>query len=227
MALGSYAIAMSAPSPSPAPLTAADLPDDLLRAMAARGNVRQFGPNTVLFSEGDPSDALYILLAGRVKVYGADEQGHEVIYNMHGAGETFGELALDGGPRSASVMTTEPCRLIVVQGADVRVFLTEHPDFAWHLLKKLARLVRHSTASVKSLALQDVYGRLADLLRALAAQGPGGGVIEPKPTQQELAERVGSSREMISRILTTLVKGGYVESGAKRLVLKKKLPEGW
>ena len=214
-------------SASATPLTAADLSDELLRAMAARGNVRQFGAQTVLFSEGDPSDAIYILLAGRVKVYGADEQGREVIYNMHGAGESFGELALDGGPRSASVMTVEPCRLIVVQGADARAFLKEHPDFAWHLIRKFARLLRHSTASVKSLALQDVYGRLADLLRALAEQGPGAGVIEPKPTQQELAERVGSSREMVSRILTTLVKGGYVDNEPKRLVLRKKLPEGW
>lgn len=215
---------MTAPA---APLSAADLPDELLRAMAARGNVRQFGAQTVLFSEGDPSDALYIVLAGRVKVYGADEQGREVIYNMHGPGESFGELALDGGPRSASVMTTEASRVIVVQGADVRAFLQQHPDFAWYLVTKLARLLRHSTASVKSLALQDVYGRLADLLRALAAQGPGDGVIEPKPTQQELAERVGSSREMVSRILTTLVKGGYVDNEPKRLVLKRKLPEGW
>jgi CRP/FNR family cyclic AMP-dependent transcriptional regulator len=202
----------------------APLDDELLRAMAERGNVRQFAANTVLFSEGDHSDSIYILLAGRVKVYGSDENGREVIYNTLAAAESFGELSLDGGPRSASVMTLEPCRIIVVPGPDVRAFFAEHPAFAWHVVKKLSGLLRRATHSVKSLALQDVYGRLADVLRALAnAQG----VIEPKPTQQDLADRVGASREMVSRILTTLVKGGYVASEARRIVLLKRLPEGW
>jgi CRP/FNR family cyclic AMP-dependent transcriptional regulator len=89
---------------------------------------------------------------------------------------------------------------------------------------ELSALLRRSTQNVKSLTLQDVYGRLADVLRGLA---DAGGVIEPKPTQQELAERVGSSREMVSRILTTLAKGGHVENAPRRLVLLKKLPEGW
>jgi CRP/FNR family transcriptional regulator, cyclic AMP receptor protein len=208
----------------PAALSPEALPDELLRRMAKRGNTRQFGAQTVLFTEGDDSDSIYILLAGRVKVYGADAEGKEVIYNTLGAGETFGELAFDGGRRSASVMTLEPCKLIVVPGAEARAFLAEHPDFAWFLVRKFAALLRRATQSVKSLALQDVYGRLADALRALA---DAEGVIEPKPTQQELAERVGSSREMVSRILTQLVKGGYLDSSAKRLTLTKKLPDRW
>lgn len=236
LGFGSYASALGRPGrpqrsrrPMVLPSTADALSDELLRAMAVRGNVRQFAAHTVLFSEGDASDSIYIVLAGRVKVYGADAEGREVIYNSLGPGESFGELALDGGARSASVMTLEACKLIVVQGRDARAFMAEYPDFAWHLVRKLSALLRHSTRSVKSLALQDVYGRLADTLRALARDDDDGGrpVINPKPTQQELAERVGSSREMVSRILTTLVKGGYVESTARQLVLLKKLPERW
>jgi CRP/FNR family cyclic AMP-dependent transcriptional regulator len=189
--------------------------------------VRKFGPHTVLFSEGDPSDALYVLLSGRVKVFGADEDGREVIFNIHGPGEWFGEVALDGGPRSASVMTLESCRVVVIPGAEARALLVEHPQFPAQLVKKLGALLRHSTRSVKSLALQDVYGRLRDTLRSMTGSESGIGQIEPKPTQQELAERVGSSREMVSRIFATLVRGGYVESAGSRLVVLKKLPERW
>jgi CRP/FNR family cyclic AMP-dependent transcriptional regulator len=203
------------------------VPDTLLRQLAERGTARRFAPGTILFSEGDASDAVYVLLSGRVKVFGSNDSGREVIYNTHGAGESFGELALDGGLRSASVMTMEACSIVVVPGADVRAFLAEHPDFAWHLVCKFAAMLRRSTLTVRSLALQDVYGRLAEALRALGVERDGVLAIDPMPTQQELAERVGSSREMVSRILTTLSSGGYVKRDGRRLILLKKMPAHW
>jgi CRP/FNR family cyclic AMP-dependent transcriptional regulator len=212
-------------------LTTPDLLDDqLLRAIAARGGVRSYAANAVLVTEQDRSDALFIILAGRVKAYGAGDDGREVVYATQGVGEYFGEMTLDGGPRSASVMTLEPTTCVVVPGAEVRQFLATQPDFALHLVRKLIRLARASTERVKSLALDDVYGRIARLLRDLARPDDeqGGVLMVPeKLTQQDIAERVGASREMVSRVLKPLSEGGYIAQRGGRIALLKKLPARW
>ena len=121
---------------SAATAATADLLDDhLLRAIANRGGVRNYAANAVLVTEDDRSDALFIILSGRVKAYGSAEDGREVVYSTQGVGEYFGEMTLDGGPRSASVMTLEPTTCAVVPGADVRDFLAQNPDFALHVIK--------------------------------------------------------------------------------------------
>ena len=203
------------------------LDDQLLRAIASRGGVRSYGAQTVLVTEDDRSDAVFIILSGRVKAYGAAEDGREVVYGTQGAGEYFGEMTLDGGPRSASIMTLEPTSCAVVPGADVRRFLTENPDFALHVIKKLIGLARASTEHVKSLALDDVYSRVTKLLRALARDEDGLLIVPDKLTQQDIAERVGSSREMVSRVFKPLSEGGYVEMRGGRIALLKKLPARW
>lgn len=203
------------------------LDDQLLRAIALRGGVRRYPAHAVLVSEDDHGDALYIVLSGRVKAYGADADGREIVYGTQGAGEYFGELTLDGGPRSASVMTLEPTTCAVVPGAEVRELLASQPDFALHLVMKLIGLLRASTAQVKSLALEDVYGRIARLLRRLARDEGGVLLLPEKLTQQDIAERVGSSREMVSRIFKPLQEGGYVELRGGRIALLKPLPARW
>ncbi len=206
------------------------LDDTMLRAMAAHGSVRSFAANTVLVTEDDRSDALFIILKGRIRAYGSDRDGREVVYGVQGPGEYFGEMTLDGGPRSASVMTMEPTTVVVVPGADVRDFLARHPDFAVHLVHKLIGLVRSSTQQVKSLALEDVYGRVARLLRSQAQDVPGEPGVKRLPdklTQQQLADRVGASREMVSRVFKPLQEGGYIEMRSGHIVLLKKLPARW
>lgn len=204
------------------------LADELLQAIAARGGARSYPAHAVLVTEKDESDAIYILLRGRVKVYSSGEDGREVVYTTLGPGEYFGEMTLDGGPRSASVMTLEPSTCVVVSGASVRDFLASHPDFALHLVRKLIALVRRSTDTVKRLALDDVYTRVAKLLREIAEPDAQGRlVVGQRLTQQDIAERVGSSREMISRIFKQLTLGGYVVTEDRRIVLLKKLPARW
>ena len=124
-------------------------------------------------------------------------------------------------------MTLEPTTCAVVPGAEVREFLAAHPDFALHLVKKLIQLARASTEQIKSLALDDVYGRIARLLRGLAKEQGGVLQVPDKLTQQDIAERVGASREMVSRIFKPLVEGGYVELRGGHIVLLKKLPARW
>jgi CRP/FNR family transcriptional regulator, cyclic AMP receptor protein len=181
----------------------------------------------VLVTEEDRSDALFIILSGRVKAYGSAADGREIIYATQEAGEYFGEMSLDGGPRSASVMTLESTTCAVVPGAEVREFLATHPDFAFHLIKKLIGLARASTEHVKSLALEDVYGRITRLLRTLARDEDGVLMVPERLTQQDIAERVGSSREMVSRVFKPLLEGGYVEMRSNRIAILKKLPARW
>jgi CRP/FNR family cyclic AMP-dependent transcriptional regulator len=204
------------------------LNDQLLQAMADRGGVKTFPANAVLVNEDDDSDSIFILLKGKVKVYGAGANGREVVYTTLGPGEYFGEMTLDGGPRSASVMTMEPTTCVVVSGANVRDFLGTHPDFALHLVRKLIALVRRSTDTVKRLALDDVYTRISKLLLELAVADEGGRLaVNERLTQQDIADRVGSSREMVSRIFKQLTIGGYVATEGRRIVLLKKLPARW
>jgi CRP/FNR family cyclic AMP-dependent transcriptional regulator len=207
---------------------AADLvSDEVLRGIAEKGQVRSYPARAILLNEGDPGDSIYIILTGRVKAFAIGSSGKEVVYNVHGPGEYLGELSLDGRPRSASVMTLEPTTCSVVQGVNLREFIAEHPDFALHLIHKLIRLVRQSTENVKSLALDDVYSRVVRLLMDHAVTKDGRLVVEERLTQQGIADRVGSSREMVSRIFKELTVGKYIFLEAKQIVILKKPPAAW
>ena len=205
----------------------APLAEETLRAIAATGVVRHFPKNAVLINEGEQGDSLFILLAGKVKVFASNEAGKEFIIDFHGPGEYVGEMSLDGAPRSASVMTVEPTSCAVVSRANFREFILAHPDFALHLIEKLIERVRRTTENVKSLALSDVYGRLVRLLHALAQERDGRQVIPEKLTQQDIAERVGASRDMISRLMKDLVAGGYLAVEDRTITIVKRLPPAW
>jgi CRP/FNR family cyclic AMP-dependent transcriptional regulator len=205
----------------------APLQDATLREIAATGVVRSYPRNAVLINEGERGDTLYIVLSGRVKVYASNEAGREFVIDFHGPGEYVGEMSLDGAPRSASVVTVEPSTCAVVSRARFREFVVAHPDFALHLILKLIGRARRSTENVKSLALSDGYGRLVRLLTALAQDVDGRSVVPERLTQQEIADRVGASRDMISRLLKDLVGGGYVAIEDRRIVLLRKLPAAW
>jgi len=206
-------------------------PDELLdvidlRDFARRAVTRTFPKNTVVVREGEGTDSLYIIVSGRVKIYVSDE-GKEVALSESGPGEYFGEMVLDEGPRTASVMTLEATQFLVVPKEDFREFVKKNPEFSLHLIYKLIKRVRALTNDVKSLALVDVYGRVARLLLDLAVERDGVLVIEGKPTHQEIASRVGASREMVRRILGDLTVGGYIEVGRDRITIAKTLPRTW
>ena len=205
----------------------APLHDETLRNIAATGIVRTFPRSTVLINEGDVGDALYVILSGRVKVYSSNEAGREFVIDFHGPGEYVGEMTLDGEPRSASVMTVEPTTCAVVNRAQFRDFLLAHPDFAMHLIDRLIHRLRVTTGNLKSLALSDVYGRLVRLLNTLAHEVDGKCVVPEKLTQQDIADRVGASRDMIGKLMKDLVAGGYLAVEERTIVILKKLPTGW
>ncbi|HEY8244578.1 MAG TPA: Crp/Fnr family transcriptional regulator, partial [Casimicrobiaceae bacterium] len=204
------------------------LEEATLRAIAETGIVRTFPKNTVLIHEGDSGDGLYIVLSGRVKVYASNAQGREFAIAFHGPGEYVGEMTLDGGVRSASVVTIDPTVCAVVHREQFREFILKNPDFALHLIEKLINRVRATTEDVKSLALTDVYGRLVRLLNTLAvANEDGTATVPEKLTQQAIAERVGASRDMIGKLFKDLVAGGYLAIEDRTITVLRKLPTGW
>jgi len=213
--------------PDTIPSTGLPLRDEVLRQIAASGVVRTFPKSTILIAEGDVGDSLYIIVSGRVKVFASNEAGREVVINFHGPGEYVGEMSLDGEPRSASVVTMEPTTCAIVNRAQFRDFLAQNPDFAQHLIQTLIHRCRGATENVKSLALSDVYGRLVRLLNALAVERDGHQVVEERLTQQDIADRVGASRDMIGKLMKDLVAGGYLAVEDRTIEILKKLPTGW
>ena len=194
---------------------------------APHGLTRTFPAHAILINEGDTTDSLYIVLSGRVKVYAGSDDGREVVLTEYGPGEYFGELSLDGEKRSASIKALEACSCRVVQGAELRQFLADHPDFAMHLTRKLIRMARRLTEQVRSIALQDVYGRMVRVLTELSDPAGDERVLRHKLTQQDIADRIGSSREMVNRVMKELTAGGYITQRDGRLVIRRKPPAAW
>lgn len=198
-----------------------------LAPLAAMAITHHYAGNVIIVSEGDRADTLYLILSGRIKVFVAGADGREVVLRTQGAGEYFGEMMLDDGVRSASVMTVEPCRLAMLSRDVFREFLARHPDTALVLIKNLIQRTRSLTDRVRDLALLDVYGRVAKLLLSLAREVDGRLVIEERLTQQDIGERIGASREMVSRILKDLKAGNYVCIEGQRMVILRKPPSAW
>lgn len=198
-----------------------------LRALSAHAAIQTFQKHTVIINEGDRSDSIFIVVSGRVKAFLRGSGGRDVVLNVHGPGEYFGEIALDEGPRSASVMTLEESKFLVISKADFRSFLSADPDFAMKLINRLMHRIRALTRNVGNLALLDVYGRVARLLLEQAVEQEGGLVVAERLTQKDIADRVGASREMISRIFKDLVRGGYIKVEHRQITICKDLPPGW
>ncbi len=200
-----------------------------LQALAARGIQRHFPKGTVLIHEGDRGDTLFILLSGRLRVYGSSAVAdREVLYGYCEAGDYVGEMGLDGGERSASVLALEASLCVVVQREQLLAHLREQPEFALELLTKVIRRVRQATASLKSLALNDVYGRLKSVVDADAMVQPDGSRwLAGGRTQRDWAAQLGCSREMVSRVMKDLERGGYVETLSTGLRVLKALPARW
>ena len=199
-----------------------------LGRLASRGILRSYRKNTIILNEGEPGDSLFVLLQGQVKVYATDENGREITYGTILAGDYFGEMSLDGGPRSASVMTLEQTLCSLVSRSAVLQHLADEPGFAVSLVSQVIRRARSATETARQMALLDVYGRVIHTLEG--QHGPASSHAPVQLTQithQQIASRVGASREMVSRLLKDLEKGGYVELGIKRITLKKKLPARW
>lgn len=208
------------------------LADEEYKLLARIAVKKSFPKNAVIIHAEDLTDSLYVIHTGRVKVSLFGAQGKELILSVLDVGEFFGEMALiDEAPRSASVTAVEPCQLSVITKDNFRRCLADHPSLAINLMRGLTHRLRAANQKIGSLALMDVYGRVARTLLQYAkpTDGPtkGAMVIDRKLTQKEIAHMVGASREMVSRIFKTLIVGKYICIENKRIVINQRLPQAW
>jgi CRP/FNR family transcriptional regulator, cyclic AMP receptor protein len=211
------------------PAVEAPAMSDALRDLAARGEIRRYRRGTLLIQEGDVGETLFIILSGRLRAYSVGDREREITYGVYGPGEYIGEMSLDGGLRSASVMTVEASTCVVITRRTLQAYIAERPEFAFELLAKVIRRARAATLSARQMALNDVYGRLKQLLESLATtQSDGRRVLQERLTHQEMAHRLGCSREMVSRLVKDLQRGGFVEPLAEGgFCLARNLPGKW
>ena len=201
---------------------------ELVLQLTLRGDVRSYARNEVLISEGDVSDALFILVSGQLKVFSQDARGREVVYNVLNAGEIFGEMFMDGGTRSASVKAMVDSQCILVDEAHIREFIKTYPEFAECLIHSLIPRLRHATQMIKELVLSDVYQRTVTLLNRVATTEGELRIVPKSMTQQEIADRVGATREMVNQVMKKLSQDGLLaRDEGRRLVFNKSLPSRW
>lgn len=196
---------------------------EALCTLSRRGELRRLRKGQILITEGDRGDTLFVVIAGRLRAYSEGLDGKVIEYASHGPGEYVGEMGLDGGPRSASVEATEASLVALVTRPTLEAYLQQDPSFAFDLLTTVIGRARQATRGLRSLALNDVYGRLKPLLEELGAEGDEARA----PTHQQLADRLGCTRPMVTRLLLDLEQGGYVETGRRHLKLLKPLPPRW
>lgn len=204
------------------------LSEDDISAITERVIRRSFPRNTTVLYEEEETDALYIILKGKVKVTKRSVNGKEAVITILSAGDYFGEMALiDEGHRSSNVVTKEKCEICFVRRRDVYPVLMRNPRFMMNLMLGLSRRLREASSKIACLAMEDVYGRIAQLLRESAVEQGGTLVIQEKLSRQEIADRVGSSREMASRIVNDLLRGGYISEERGKIRINRKLPNRW
>lgn len=203
------------------------LSDDDLESFIRHATQRKYKKNTLIIQQGDETDSLYILLEGEMKVYVEDEQGKELTVRIVHPGDSFGELALIGDfPRSANVLTLTDCVVSAVSKDNYMAFISQHPHISLALIKSLAHMVRETTRELSHIALSDVYGRLTHILEKHKTEEDGEQRV-PKFTHREIANMIGSSREMVSKILKELEKGEYISVDNKHYVIQRNLPARW
>ncbi len=204
------------------------LAEDDLEQISEHATPESFRRGALIISDGDPADALYVVINGRVKVFLGSDDGKEVVLTILGPGESFGEIALlDEEPRSASVAAMEKTTVLVIRRDRFLELLRENSDLSWAMIRSLSHLVRRLTGSVQSLALNDVYRRIVEILEQRAVFEGEVRVINERLTHQLLADMVGASREMVSRIMSDLVKGGYLTVSRDQIRINRRLPSGW
>ena len=196
--------------------------DEQQLAVLARAIVRKSaGRNAKIIGAGDPTDSLYIVISGRLKVQMSDEQGREVILSILGPGEFFGEMGLlDDSPRSASVVSLEACELLTISKTDFKRSLAGNSELSLTVMRGLVKRLREADRKIGSLALMDVYGRVARLLLEMAEDIDGEKVVVKKLSKQDIAKMIGASREMVSRVMKDLQLGGYIEVRGRSIALR-------
>ncbi len=203
-----------------------DLSDEDLVLIEELAVEKQVSKGTVVMVEGTIGDSLFAITSGRVKVFMGDEDGREIILKILGPGDFFGEMSMiDSQPRSASVAALEPSTFKVLSHEAFAQCVERAPRIATMVMQALAKRLRDADRKISTLALMDVYGRVANTLLELAINDNGKLIVGEKLSQQDIANMVGASREMVNRILKDLSERGYITVESKTITIHdEKLP---
>ena len=202
------------------------LSDERLANVARCAMMRRVPRNQAVVHAGDHPDYVYFVLTGSLKVLVSDEDGREVILTILGQGELFGEMSIfDEQPRSASVVAVMPSDLVMISKQDLKQLMRDDFDIAWRIMCNLADRLRNADRKIESLALMDVYGRVAHLLLEMAEEKNGQTIVVRKISKQDIAKMIGASREMVSRVMKDLGIQGLIEETPGGIILRDRIQE--
>src|SRR5437764_13397291 len=197
------------------------LPEHQLAVLTGLVSRKSFPRGASIIAAGDITECLYVVISGRMKVMMSDDEGREVILAILGSNEFFGEMGLiDDHPRSASVVALEACEVLSLTKRDFKKCLAENFEMAMAVMRGLVRRLREADRKIGSLALLDVYGRVARLLLDMAENVNGEKIVTKRLPKQDIAKMIGASREMVSRVMKDLQTGGYIEMRGSNIVLR-------
>ena len=202
-----------------------ELSEAVLVDLGARCRPKVAEAGSVIVSQEEPGDALFVIGHGRVKVVLYGETGREIILSILKGGDFFGEMSLlDSQPRSANVVAIDEAHLLSLDREAFQTHITAHPSTALAILAELSRRLRHADEVIGNLALLDVYARVARAIRDLAQKHgepvEGGLLVRERPTQQEMAGLIGTSRETVSRALNDFTRRGLLEMNGKQILVR-------
>ena len=194
-----------------------DLPETMLMEIAAHMRLCEVQRGEVLFWEGDPCAGLYIVEQGSAKIYRLSPQGRQYIVRILQEGDTFSEVpAFDGGLHPVNVEALESCRVWVIDSALLRCLILDHPIFAQKVLANFGQMLRGMVHKVSEMAFYQVTHRLARLINELPQEDAQGRVTPPL-TQEQLAARLGTVREVVARSLKELERSGAIRIEDRRI----------
>jgi CRP-like cAMP-binding protein len=184
---------------------------------------RKYPKDAVVFFENEEGDSFFMIVQGRIKVTILGDDGREVILSMLGPGDFFGEMALlDNEPRSASAIAAEESELLSLSRADFQGVATKR-SITGALIKVLTARLRRANHQISTLALLDVYGRVArvilDMAREEGRRLKDGRIAFRRATHQEIANRIGTTRETVTRMLKDLERQGLIQVDSKEIVV--------
>lgn len=206
-----------------------ELSTEALEDLASKSRKHTFKKNTILMPEGETGECLYIIESGTVKVFVGDEEGRELVLYQEGPGTCIGDISLlDDAPRSASIVTLEKTITWSISKNDFLNCIKANPAMSLGIIRTLTRRLRDATGGIRSLAMDNVYRRLADKLVELSSEDENGTIsLHKKYSHQDLGNMIGASREMVGKVMAELLSGEYIELRDRRIFIIKNLPRNW
>jgi CRP/FNR family transcriptional regulator, cyclic AMP receptor protein len=203
----------------------AELDDDAIASLARLAQKRRCAKDSPVFFENEQGDFFFMILEGRIKVTILGDDGREVILSMLGPGDFFGEMALlDNEPRSATAIAVEETELLSLHRTDFQAVISDNRDIMSALIRILSARLRRANHQISTLALLDVYGRVArvilDMAREEGRRLKDGRIAFRRATHQEIANRIGTTRETVTRMLKDLERQGLVRVEGREIVLQ-------